>query len=55
MTEKTIDNIIKLTESIDLNRTTVEELVRSAGIELEPLVLDSVAKYWPTLERLASE
>jgi hypothetical protein len=56
VTEKMLSNIADLCESIDQNRASVEAFMRSAGIdEPDPLIVDSMAKYWPALELLAAE
>ena len=55
MSETTLKNILTLCESIDQHSALVQERMRDAGMKADPLVAESVAKYWSALERLAAE
>lgn len=55
MSETTFNNIIALCESIDEHKAMVEERMTNAGMPADPLIAESVAKYWPALEKLAAE
>jgi hypothetical protein len=55
MSQKTLQNILELCDSIDRHRALVEERMRQAGFAPDPLIAESVAKYWPALEKLSSE
>jgi len=55
MSKKTLDNIRELCESIDRNRDLVAERMRHAGFDPDPVVADSLAKYWQALEKLSAE
>ena len=55
MSETTLNNIRSLFESIGQRSTIVEERMRDAGMNPDPLVAESLAKYWDALEKLAAE
>lgn len=55
MSNKTLQNILELYESVDRNRDLVEERMRKAGFAPNRFVAESVAKYWEALEKLSSE
>ena len=55
MSETTIKNIRTLFESIEQHSSLVEERMREAGMKFDPVVAESVAKYWDALEKLAAE
>jgi hypothetical protein len=55
MSETTINNIRNLFESIGKHSEAVEERMRNAGINPDPAIVESVAKYWDALEKLAAE
>lgn len=55
MSETTIQNILALCESIDDYIAIVEERMSKAGLQPDPLVAESVAKYWTALEKLSAE
>ena len=55
MSNKTLENIMELCDSVDRNRAVVEERMRNAGIPADPLVSNSIAKYWQAMEKLAAE
>lgn len=55
MSSKTLQNILELCDSIDRHSSLVEERMRNAGFSPDPLLAESVAKYWSALEKLAGE
>jgi len=55
MSEATLNNIRSLFESIGQHSALVEERMRDAGMAPDPVVAESLAKYWDALERLAAE
>lgn len=55
MSETTLRNLISLFENIDRYSDMVAEKMEHAGMTADPGVAESVAKYWPALERLAAE
>ena len=55
MSEAILENIRTLFESIGQNSARVEERMRDAGMTPDPLLVDSVAKYWDALEKLSAE
>ena len=55
MSEATLENILKLFESMDQHTAEVEERMRNAGLPPDPLVAQSIAKYWDAIEKLAAE
>jgi hypothetical protein len=55
MSETTLNNMLTLFESIDEHTPLVEEKMREAGIKADPVLAESMAKYWDALEKLAAE
>ncbi len=55
MSEAVIENILPLVESIERHSAEVAERMREAGIPPNALIVNSVAKYWDALEKLAAE
>jgi hypothetical protein len=55
MSEKTLNNMISLFDSIDRHSELVAERMQNAGMAPDPVVAESVAKYWDALEKLAAE
>ena len=55
MSEATLKNIRSLFESIGQHSAIVEKRMRDAGMTPDPVVVESVAKYWDALEKLAAE
>lgn len=55
MSEATLKNMLLLFENIDQYRDLVAERMERAGMTADPAVAESVAKYWPALEKLAAE
>ena len=55
MSNATLSTIIELCDSIDRNKAYVEERMQSAGLNADPLMATSIAKYWDALEKLAAE
>jgi hypothetical protein len=55
MSEATLQNLLSLVENIDRYSEMVAEKMEHAGMTADPSVAESVAKYWPALERLAAE
>jgi len=55
MSETILQNMLILFNSVDKNTEIVQARMRSAGIQLDPVVAESVAKYWDALEKLAAE
>ena len=55
MSERTLNNILTLFESIDEHAAFVEKRMRESGVVPDPVVVESVAKYWAALEKLAAE
>ncbi len=55
MSEATLNNIRSLFESISRHSGLVEERMREAGMNPDPVIAESVAKYWEALEKLAAE
>ena len=55
MSETTLNNIRNLFESIGQHSAIVEERMREAGMAPDPVVAESLAKYWDALEKLAAE
>jgi hypothetical protein len=55
MSEATLNNILTLMESMDQHTAFVERRMREAGIKADPVIAESVAKYWDALEKLAAE
>jgi len=55
MSEATIKNIRTLFESIGQHSPLVEERMKNAGMNPDRAIVESVAKYWDALEKLAAE
>jgi hypothetical protein len=55
MSEITLNKMLSLFDSIDQNTEVVEERMRKAGITPDPFMVNSAAKYWDALEKLAAE
>ena len=55
MSEATLQKMLSLFDSIEEHTELVEEKMRKAGLLSDPVIVESVAKYWPALERLAAE
>ena len=55
MSETVYNGIIAMLDNIDQNYDLVEERMRDAGIEPDPGMTSSLAKYWEALEQLAAE
>lgn len=55
MSKKTLKNLLALCESIDEHSPLVQERMRNAGVQADPLIVESMAKYWSALEKLAAE
>jgi hypothetical protein len=55
MSETTIKNIRTLFESIGQHSPLVEERMKNAGMNPDRAIVESVAKYWDALEKLAAE
>jgi hypothetical protein len=55
MTEKTRQALHSLSESIEQNTAQIEERLRRAGIEPDPALVYSAAKYFEALNKLAAE
>jgi hypothetical protein len=55
MSETTLKNMLSLFENIDRYSEMVAERMEHAGLAADPAVAESVAKYWPALEKLAAE
>lgn len=55
MSDATLENILKLFESMDQHTAQVEERMRNAGLKPNPLIAQSIAKYWDAIEKLAAE
>jgi len=55
MSEATLQNMLSLFENIEQYSELVAERMRDAGMTADPAVAESVAKYWPALEKLAAE
>jgi hypothetical protein len=55
MSDQLLQNLKELAESVERNTPIVEERLRRAGLELDPVLVHSIAKYWEVLERLSTE
>lgn len=55
MSEITIQNMLSLFENIDRYSELVAERMEHVGVTPDAGIAESVAKYWPTLEKLAAE
>jgi hypothetical protein len=55
MSETILKNIRNLFDNIGQNSALVEERMRDAGMAPDPVVAESLAKYWDALEKLAAE
>ena len=55
MSEATLRNLIAMCDSIDQNTALVNERMLEAGMCADPVIVESMAKYWIALERLAAE
>jgi len=55
MSEATLEKLLLMFDSIDEHSELVEEKMRQAGLPSDPALAESVAKYWPALEKLSAE
>ncbi len=55
MSEAMMNILIEQCESVAEHHDMVEERIRLAGMEPDPRIVVSIAKYWSALERLAAE
>lgn len=55
MSEDVYNGIVTMLDNIDQHYALVEERMREAGIEPDPGLTSSMAKYWDALELLAGE
>ena len=55
MSEAVMERVRELIRNVERNTPIVEERIAQAGLSAEPLLVFSMAKYWDTLEKLASE
>jgi len=55
MSETTLNNIRNLFDNIGQHSAMVEERMRDAGMTPDPALVESMAKYWDALEKLAAE
>ena len=55
MSETTLQNMLSLFDNVERYSELVAERMEHAGVTADPGVAESVAKYWPALERLAAE
>ena len=55
MSETDVRKIRVLLENMASQTTYVEERLKHAGMEVDPLLTRSIAKYWDALEKLAAE
>jgi hypothetical protein len=55
MSEELLTALTELAETVERNTPMVEERLRKAGMPIEPVLVQSIAKYWEVLERLSAE
>jgi hypothetical protein len=55
MSEATLQKMLALFDSIDEHSELVREKMEKAGLASDPGLVESVAKYWPALEKLSAE
>lgn len=55
MTMKARRALNSLSESIQRNTAAIEEILRKAGVDPDPALVYSAAKYFEALNKLASE